>query len=407
MKYPEFLEDKQFIKMDSSISENEQLRAMLNNLTRVHLLTANKFDSFDQLIREYLICGIDIFGLETGIVSKVDDSSVYQVLDVISPLEVLHKGQEFPLEDTYCREVINTKKVLGFPQVGKLDYMNCHPVYQNLKLEAYLSSPIYVGEKLFGTLNFTSVTIRESGFSQNEHDLILLMANSIGNYILLRSKEERLVELNDKMRRFVGFVAHDLRNPIGGIIGLSRLANRHITDQTRLANMLPKITETAQTALELVNNILDHAALSTGKLSLVKKSIKINELISKAGNLVTDFARESNISIDLELQPNVVVVCDSQRIQQAIVNLLINAIKYSPKGTNVAISSIVDNTFCRVTIKNKVALDNTVDSSVSGIYESIGFGIEIVNTILKAHCSDLDITQNKNSYTASFLLPLS
>ena len=406
MTYPEFLEDKQFIKMDSSIPENEQLRAMLSNLTRVHLLTANKFDSFDELIREYLTCGTCIFGMETGIVSKVDDTNIYHVLDIISPLEALQKGQEFPLEDTYCREVVKTRTVLGFPQVGDLDYMNCHPVYQNLKLEAYLSSPIYVGDELFGTLNFTSVNIRKNGFSQNEHDLILLMANSIGNYILLRSKEERLVELNDKMRRFVGFVAHDLRNPIGGIIGLSRLANRNLNNETKLLKMLPKITETAETALELVNNILNNAALSTGKLSLEKESVDIDKVISKAKGAVSDFTSESNISIELELQPNIAVICDPRRIQQAIVNLLINAIKYSPKGTAVNITMAVDESYCRVTIKNEIALNNSVDSSISGIYESIGFGIEIVDTILKVHNAELNIIQNDNSYTASFNLPL-
>jgi len=226
MQYPEFVDNTTYVNMDISISESEQLWTMLSNLTRVHLLTAIKFESFDELIHEFLVSGIEVFGLETGIVSQITADHIYHVCDVVSPLEMLSKGQEFELDETYCREVIKSQKVLGFPEVGKLHYMNCHPVYQNLKLEAYLAAPIVVGDELFGTLNFTSRYRRERGFSRHEHDLILLMANSIGSFILLRQKEERLLALNEKMKRFVGYVAHDLRNPLGTIIGLAQLGQR-------------------------------------------------------------------------------------------------------------------------------------------------------------------------------------
>jgi signal transduction histidine kinase len=110
--------------------------------------------------------------------------------------------------------------------------MNCHPAYQNLKLEAYLSAPIFVERYLYGTLNFTSTESRANGFSRHKHDLIALMANSIGNYIMLRQKEEELVDLNKRIKRFVGYLAHDLRNPIGSIIGLAQMACKHtITDE--------------------------------------------------------------------------------------------------------------------------------------------------------------------------------
>ena len=114
MQYPDFVDDKEFISMDSKASEIEQLRVMLDNLTRVHLLTAKKYNNFDQLIHEYLQCGIDVFGLETGIVSHISEDEIYQVMDVISPVEALVVGLEFPLADTYCTEVFKTEKVLGF-----------------------------------------------------------------------------------------------------------------------------------------------------------------------------------------------------------------------------------------------------------------------------------------------------
>ena len=292
-QYPGFVDDATFVRMDDSVPENEQLRGMLANLTRIHLLTADKFDSFDALIHEYLLAGTDVFGLETGIVSQISEDEIYTICDVVSPLDVLSKHMQFPLHDTYCKEVFATRSVLGFPEVGKLDYMECHPVYENLKLEAYLSAPIFVEDRLFGTLNFTSTQPRVKGFSKHEHDLILLMANSIGAYILLREKEQKLLDLNDKMKRFVGYVAHDLRNPLGSIIGFARIAEKPKTTDERKNRIIHTIGEEAARALELVSTILESAALRTGKITLDKSVIQSKILLSKVLDSVGPFAQDS------------------------------------------------------------------------------------------------------------------
>ena len=402
--YPEFVDNDQFIQMHSSMRESEQLRAMLNNLTRVHQLTARKFDNFDDLIREYLVCGCEIFGLETGIVSRVDDEETYHVLDVVSPLDVLHKGQEFPLNDTYCREVIKTNTVLGFPEIAKLDYMNCHPVYINLKLEAYLSAPIYVDNQLFGTLNFTSTRARAFGFSKNEHNLILLMANSIGNYILLRKKNERLEELNDRIMKFVGFVAHDLRNPIGGILALSKLMLRKLDNREKLESLMPKIIQGADNALELVNTILDTAAISTGKVTVELQPTELTALVENAVNSIMDFAKENNSNFTVNITEVFTVTCDAKRIQQALVNLLINAIKYSPVNSNIVITATPTESGVQLEIQNPIAEFELADGNLKSIYDSIGFGLEIVDTILSAHNSKLVVAKDNNLFSAQFVL---
>lgn len=406
MQYPDFVDDKEFISMDSNASENEQLRAMLDNLTRVHLLTAKKYNSFDELIHEYLQCGVDVFGLETGIVSHINEKEIYHVMDVISPVEALVVGLEFPLEDTYCREVYNTEKVLGFPCVGDLDFMKCHPVYVQLKLEAYLSAPIYVEDKLYGTFNFTSTNRREHGFSQNEHNLIELMANSIGNFILLRSKEDKLLELNNKLKSFVGFVAHDLRSPIAGIIGLSRLLEEHLGNEIMLKKMLPKITETAESALELVGKILNAAALSTGKITLNNQSIDLQELMDDTHKSVIDIANYRGITLQWNIEADVHVFCDPKMITQAMINLMVNAIKYSPAGGVIQISAAQSDQDCTILIANTLAALGQTSTPLPSVYDSVGFGLEIVETILKAHDTELEAIQTDESFNAQFILHL-
>ena len=120
--------------------------------------------------------------MQTGIVSHITDDKDYIIKDVISPLDVIHPDDVYPLEGTYCREVYKSHKTLGFPHVGEMHELKEHPVYVNLRLEAYISAPIYVHDTIYGTLNFTSTEPRTYGFSEHEHDLISMMAQSIGNF---------------------------------------------------------------------------------------------------------------------------------------------------------------------------------------------------------------------------------
>ncbi|MFT7562201.1 MAG: K+-sensing histidine kinase KdpD [Flavobacteriales bacterium] len=340
--------------------------------------------------------------METGIVTRIEDNSSYHVCDVISPLDVLIKGQEFPLEDTYCKEFAESLCVIGFPEVGKLDYMNCHPVYQNLKLEAYLSAPIFVDDTLFGTLNFTSTKPRTRGFSKHEHDLIRLMANSIGAYILLRSKEDHLLELNSKMRQFVGYVAHDLRNPIGVIMAIARIGMKPNTSKSQLRKIVSRISAPAEKCLELVSTILDHAALSTGKITLNTESENIHDVLTEAIDSVALFAQDRNINIDMVCDSKTFVTLDKQRISQSLVNLLINAIKYSKDESNVSVSVRTNENKQTVKIANDLPDKDTNNTTDSKLYGSVGFGLDIVNEVLMAHGSKLNIEETKTTYSSNF-----
>ena len=407
MKYPSFVEDQLYLDMDMTVSETEQLRAMLNNLTRIHMLTAGKFESFDALIREYLLAGIDVFGLETGIVSEITDDETYRVCDVVSPLDVLHKGQIFDLNDTYCREVVRSNQVLGFPHVGELGFMNCHPVYENLKLEAYLSAPIFVEDKLFGTLNFTSTTVRDRGFSVHEHNLIKLMANSIGAFILMRNNSDKLLALNERMKRLVGYVAHDLRNPLGAIISLAKLGLRDEVTPDRLKSIVTALVDPAEKALEFVSTILEYAALGTGKITLDKSVVSVQKMLEDAVESVSQFTQDSGITIEVSGNPLLKIECDFERMQQSMTNLLINAVKYSPTGSVVLVSAVENGNGCEIKIANSVnVIGNQENYNDDKVYGSVGFGLDIVNEVMSLHGVTMTKSQTGNRYIVTVNFPL-
>jgi len=399
----EFINDYEFVKMNSQVDEIDQLKVMLESIAKVHNLTFQKFDQFDQLIHEYLKLGIEVFNMETGIVSEINGEE-YKVCDVISPLEILEKNMTFPLEDTYCREVKNYQCIIGFPNVGSICRMVCHPVYQNLKLEAYLSSPIYVDEKLFGTLNFTSTEPREYGFSINEYNMIKIMANAIGSYISLRNKEKDLLNKNNQLKKFVGHVAHDLRNPLGSIISLVKLAKKPNLTTEKLMTFLDYIQTSSETALELVVSILEQMALGTGVINLDKQDILISEIVSGSIRDTLVFSENMNKKIIVNTE-ELIVKCDLNRIVQCLNNLIINALKYSPINSEIYLTSKKVGNSCVIEIKNQIN-DYYKDDTKQSLHKSYGFGIEIVENVLKAHSAKLDIKKDDGEYIANFKLEL-
>ena len=295
--------------------------------------------------------------------------------------------------------------------------MACHPVYQNLKLEAYLSAPIFVEKVLFGTLNFTSKKIRKQGFSVHERNLIVLMANAIGDFMLLHNKEDHLLELNQnllalnqKMKRFVGYVAHDLRNPLGNIIGLAQMANKPNTPPERLKKIAQKIASPAETALEFVNTILENAALSTGKLVLKQTTIDAKALLAQACHAVEHLIEKTGTQLTIKLPDcgHILVMGDQQRLQQVLINLLTNAIKYSPAGSTVSLSAKPNNLDAQLitlTITNTFTEQTQEARDIENkVYGSVGFGLDIAKEVIKAHNSKLTISEINGLYTCLFNL---
>ena len=404
MVYPDFIDNTSFYHLDSSQDNLTQLVALAENIKRVHLLTAKHYNNLETLINDYLHSGIEIFQMQTGIVSHIEDGKKYIVKDVVTDLEVIHPGDEYELEGTYCREVFLSQKTLGFPCVADIIELKEHPVYVNLKLEAYLSAPIFVKDKLYGTLNFTSLSPRKYGFSEHEHDLISMMASAIGNFILLQEKEEKLKKLNFRMKELVGHVSHDLRGPLGSIHGLSEMAISHKHDEKTIQEIFTAIREQSAKSLELVNVILDQAALGTGKISLNKTHFKVLALLEKSLKNFSSLIENKELgvisSVDIDLQ----VYADEPRLSQVFSNILVNAFKYAKHGSQVEIRLIKTEDYIHSSISN---LKSQTQTDLEGsVYKSVGYGLDIVEDILRLHMSELEVTEDKNSYCVSFDLPL-
>ena len=131
---------------------------------------------------EVLEEGIEVFGLSLGIVSKVEDG-LYTIVAVLPNDGAFQADETFPLKDTYCREVIEKESTVALTKLENVSGLCKHPLYSGLPLEAYISAPIRVGGKIWGTLNFSSMKVRENEFSAEEIELIESRAEDIAEHI--------------------------------------------------------------------------------------------------------------------------------------------------------------------------------------------------------------------------------
>lgn len=401
MKYPEFKNNNTFSELHDGLTEIDLLRKFSSNLKTIHFLTTSHYTDFNSLISEYLLAGTKIFSMEFGIVSNIVEDE-YTVLDVISPGNVLSPGDTFDLEGTYCREVVNSQKVIGLPHVGAIKEMRGHPVYQNMKLESYISAPIYKEDVIYGTLNFSSTEVREYGFSEYERELISMLAHSIGTYLSLRDKEEKLQSANKRIRTLTGYLAHDLRSPLGNIFSLAELLPEMTEEES--TEMINEIKEISNKAMEIVNTVLEAAIIGEGKLSLDKRKYLLGDIISESINDFKTYSNNSNLSIEENIEEALVFI-DKERIHQVFTNLLSNSLKYSKENSIIYISIINKEKGVEFSIKNSIKDNNKVNNiGRSSEEKSYGFGLEIVREILKLHSSELLIDIKDEEFTASFVL---
>ncbi len=168
-----------------ALGQSHLLKAVDNfstNLKHLHRINTSNYASCDDLFNDCLLTGCEMFGLSTGIISQIEGEA-YRIQAVQSPLTSLEVGLEFNVKDTYCAAVVQEKRTVTYNQVGDIESMQIHPVDQNLQLESYIGTPIFVNSKVYGTLNFSSIQPRANDFEIQELEAIELMAQSIGKFI--------------------------------------------------------------------------------------------------------------------------------------------------------------------------------------------------------------------------------
>ncbi len=228
----------------------------------------------------------------------------------------------------------------------------------------------------------------------------ITLAKTTERELLRKSAElERATRLKDE---FLASMSHELRTPLAGILGLSEVLRDGLYGEISdpQIDAIRSIEDCGRHLLELINDILDLAKIESGKAELDEQPTSLPVLASACIRMVRSAASRKNISINLHVEPpDFSAVLDTRRCKQIVINLLDNAIKFTPKGGRVDLS--VTTTADRKNIEFKIK-DNgcgidasnirrifqpfeQVDRNLSREYEGAGLGLPLVLRLTELH----------------------
>jgi len=283
-----------------------------------------------------------------------------------------------------------------------------------------------VSGQLIGELNFLKNGINAMAQSldsyQNEMNASIDQA-TIDLRESLEQFEIQNVELSIAKRKaqdanrvkseFLANMSHELRTPLNGVIGFTRqVLKTPLTENQR--DYLQTIDRSANNLLTIINDILDFSKLDAGKMVIENIPFSLRESLEETLTLLAPTAHKKNIELSINIPQKLPdsLVGDTMRIKQIIINLISNAIKFTPQGSvAVDISSEESN---QKNIKLKVTVTDTgigmtaeqqrtifdaftqADQSITRLYGGTGLGLVICQRLAQEMLGDIGFTSEKN-----------
>ena len=141
---------------------------------------------------------------------------------------------------------------------------------------------------------------------------------------------------------FLSNMSHDIRTPMNAIVGFTGLAASHIDDKERVRDYLETIARSSEHLLSLINDVLDMSRIESGKMTLNEKEESLADIIHALRDIVhADVqAKRHRFTIDAVNVRNEHVYCDKMRLNQVLLNLVSNAIKYTSPGGTISLQII-------------------------------------------------------------------
>ncbi|MEM6298473.1 MAG: two-component regulator propeller domain-containing protein, partial [Bacteroidota bacterium] len=240
------------------------------------------------------------------------------------------------------------------------------------------------------------VKVRTAEVSRQNETLIDQKARIEAQAEELHAQNTQLIELDDFKQNMMGMIVHDLKNPLNGIIHAS---------EANPANGIKRLKKSGQQMLNMVLNILDVYKYENSAMKVDLVEQPLGDLVQEAIGEVHFLAENKNISLGLKLHEFLKVQAEREVIVRVLVNLLTNAIKYTPQNGEVTISSSIDEKLNRAIVSVKdsgqgISPENIelifqrfgqAEAKKSGEIRSTGIGLTFCKLAVEAHQGEIGV----------------
>jgi len=190
----------------------------------------------------------------------------------------------------------------------------------------------------------------------------------------LKISEEELKELNAAKDKFFSIIAHDLKNPLSSIVGLSDLllTEKDLLHSDRIIPIMESMNETANYGFNLLENLLEWALSQTGKITTRPQNLEIDKLIKELTQHFNTIARNKNITFELKSEKPPLIFADQNMVKTILRNLIHNAIKFSHPNSVVKIMTFPRDNFLITCVEDQgVGISETDLSTLFNIRNQV------------------------------------
>jgi len=249
----------------------------------------------------------------------------------------------------------------------------------------------------------------------SSYALEFYIRRNFANNELLRREKERSEELlikahaaSDAKSEFLAVMSHELRTPLNAILGFSEVLKQEMfgsLGSDRYRSYADDIHDSGKFLLNLINDILDLSKAESGKLTLVEEEVDPAEVLNRCLRMFREKAAKQGVRLVLEIPDSIPQLrVDPRLLNQLLINLISNAVKFTTKGGSVVVSAAdegdagyrirVEDSGIGITKEDLPKVIEPfiqVESAFSRKHEGTGLGLPLVKKIVELHGGKLDI----------------
>lgn len=232
----------------------------------------------------------------------------------------------------------------------------------------------------------------------------------------LREASENAIRVKDE---FVAMVSHELRSPLNAILGWARIMQTKQIDTATLRHAVETIERSARAQSKLIEDLIDSARISTGKLRLESHPVNLKKVAASAVDIARPAADAKQVELTLTMVPAPLeVVGDADRLQQVIGNLLSNSVKFTPGGGRIEIDLTKHGQHALIQVRDSgVGIDAEVLPRIFDRFDQaghtstrrhggLGLGLSLVHQLVALHDGSVRAESAGEGKGATFVIQL-
>ena len=434
--------DLELNKIQEELDKKASGLYTLQRLSRAFALTLDEKEIFNQIEPEH----IEELGMQRalGFIWQAKENRFSPSLAIGYSREELDNIMlEIESKQNIYLKLIEQAKSLSL-RTANAKFISADEIKRVFKVRTFCISPILPKEGAHGFL-FVGSTSQESPITEGDEELITILARSIGQALenarlfeaswraqqeLEKRVEQRTQELTEVVKElkmvskrksdFVSAVSHELRTPLTSIKGYaSILLSKNLGEiSAPIKERLKKINRHSDELVHMINDLLDISRLESGRIIMKAQPYNLKELVENIVEFLSVQVKDKGLSLSVKIPSNIEVMVDKSQIERVFINLISNAIKFTPEKGKISLITKRTKDFVQVNISDTgIGIPNEVqekifeefyrvDNPINEKVKGTGLGLSLVKNIIEAHQGSIWIESKPGAgSTFSFLLP--